>query len=165
MRCEVRGDWRLVGKAGAVLVLLLMVVSAAHAEMLPEAFLGKFRGTVTGEVGAVEGDFNLVSQAGRSSFMMTWPPNRSASFETSDNPEVFHAPLRGRLIEGTPTIWARIEGGRLIVYSMQIDQHGGYDLYSYIYEPANDGLELTVRHLRSGSRPLESKGRLKRYDR
>lgn len=163
MRCGIKGGRRLFRSIGLALILLPVVVFLAHAGVLPEDFLGEFRGAVTGDVAGVEGDFNLVSQEGRNSFLMTWPPNRSAGFEATDNPNVFHAALRGRLIEGTPTFWARLEGGKLIVYSMQIDEHGGYDLYSYIYQPADDGLDLTVRHLRSGSAPMESKGRLKRY--
>jgi hypothetical protein len=165
MRRGYRVQWRLFLTVGVALIMLLQVVSPAQADMLPEEFLGKFRGSVTGNVGAVEGDFNMVSQAGRDSFLITWPPSRSAVFETSEEKNVFHAEFRGRLIEGAPTFWARLDGRKLIVYTMQIDRHGGYDIYSYIYEPVNDGLDMTVRHLRSGSAPMESKGRLTRYDR
>jgi hypothetical protein len=163
MRCGNSTGQRLFCGIGAALTLLVMVVFPACAEALPEEFLGKFQGAITGDVGDLEGNFNLVSQAGRSGFLMSWPPNRSAAFEVSDKPGIFHADFHGRLIEGTPAFWARLEGRKLIVYSMQIDEHGGYDLYSYIYEPVDGGLDLTVRQLRSGSTPLESKGRLKRY--
>lgn len=159
-----RLDLRIFPAAGAALLLLAIIASPAIAGPLPEEFLGKFRGTVTGSVGDIEGDFTLVSQPARSGFLMTWPPNRSAGFEPSDKKNIFHVKLRGRLIEGAPTFWARLEDGELIVYSMQIDSHGGYDIYTYIYAPADDGLDVTVRHLRSGSDPLESTGRLKRYD-
>lgn len=163
MRCGISGGRRLFRSIGLALILLPIVVIPSHAGILPEEFLGKFRGAVTGDVVDVEGDFNLVSQEGRGNFLMTWPPNGSASFEASKNPHVFHADVRGRLIEGAPTFWARLGGGQLIVYSMRIDEHGGYDLYSYIYKPADDGLDVTVRHLRSGASPMESNGRLKRY--
>ena len=144
---------------------LLVAAAPAAADTLPEDFLGKFRGAVTGSVGEVEGDFNMVSSDKRGGFTMAWSPNSSAGFEASDRKNVFHARSRGRLLEGVPAFWARLEDGKLLVYSMQIGSHGGYDIYTFIYTPAADGLDMTVRHLRSGSEPLESRGQLKRYDR
>ena len=144
---------------------LLVAAAPAAADTLPEDFLGKFRGGVTGSVGEVEGDFNMVSGDKRDGFTMAWSPNSSAGFEASDRKNVFHARSRGRLLEGVPAFWARLEDGKLLVYSMQIDSHGGYDIYTFIYTPAADGLDMTVRHLRSGSEPLESRAQLKRYDR
>lgn len=144
---------------------LLMAATPAAAGTLPDAFLGKFRGTVTGSVGDIEGDFDMVSAAKRYGFTMSWPPNSSTVFEATKNREnVFHARSRGKLIEGAPAFWARLEDGTLLVYSMRIDSHGGYDIYTFIYTPVENGLNLTIRHLRSGSEPLESKGRLERHD-
>ena len=148
-----------------VWAVLLTIATPAAAGALPEEFLGKFRGSVTGSVGEVEGDFNMVSEAKRKGFTIVWSPNSSAGFETSDQENVFHARSSGKLIEGAPAFWSRLEDGRLLVYSMRIDSHGGYDIYTFIYAPTADGLDMIVRHLRSGSEPLESMARLKRYDR
>ena len=120
---------------------------------------------MTGSAGEIEGDFNMVSAAKRNGFTMTWSPGNSAEFTASDRKNVFHARSRGRLLEGVPAFWARLQDGKLLVYSTLIDTQGGYDIYTFIYTPAADGLDMTVRHLRSGSEPLESSARLKRYDR
>lgn len=160
----IRVGRRLFRYIGLAIAMHSLVAFSAHSEVLSNAFLGKFRGTVSGSVGELDGDFNLVSQEGRGGFLMTWPPSRNADFEPTDNPKVFHAAMRGRMMDGASALWARLDDGKLIVYSMEINEHGGYDIYSYMYEPADDGLDLTVRHLRSGSTPMESKGRLKRYE-
>jgi hypothetical protein len=155
---------RLRALVWAALLLLALTAAPAGADSLPKEFLGKFRGSVTGGVGEVKGDFVMVSKTKRDGFTMTWPPNNSAGFEAADQKNVFQAPSRGKLIEGAPAFWARLEDGELLVYSMRIDPHGGYDIYTFIYTPVEAGLDLTVRHLRSGSKMLESKARLKRYD-
>lgn len=165
MFCKHWIDSRVQGLMGAALLLSAMAAAPAVAGPLPEEFLGKFRGSVTGVVGEVKGDFTIALKTTRKGFEMTWPPSRSAGFEPSDQKDVFHARSQGKLLEGIPTFWARLEDGKLLVYSMQIDPHGGYDIYTFIYTPAEEGLDMTVRHLRGGSEPLESKARLKRYDR
>jgi hypothetical protein len=148
------------------LAALLLIVAPAAAGSLPDEFLGKFRGSVTGSVGEISGDFVMVSAAKRNGFTMTWPPNSDPEFEAAKGQEnVFHAPSRGKLVEGAPAFWARLADGKLLVYAMRIDAHGGYDIYTFIYSPTGNGLNLTIRHLRSGSEPLESKARLERYDR
>lgn len=148
-----------------ILVTLLAIAAPAVASPLAEEFVGKFRGSVTGSAGEIEGDFNMVSAAKRNGFTVAWSPNNSAEFEASDRKNVFHARSRGRLLEGVPAFWARLQDGKLLVYSMQINSQGGYDIYTFIYAPVADGLDMTVRHLRGGSEPLESSARLKRYDR
>jgi len=151
--------------AGALVgAMLLMAAAPAAADPLPAGFLGKFRGTVSSSVGEIEGDFNMVSSAKRAGFSMTWSPDKSAEFQPSKQGNVFKAPGSGSLFEGAPALWSRLEDGKLIVYSMQIDAHGGYDIYTFIYTPAEGGLDMIIRHLRSGSGPIESTARLKRYD-
>jgi hypothetical protein len=159
------GKWIDLRVPALVLAALLMAATPAAAGALPDAFLGKFRGSVTGSVGEISGDFNMVSAAKRNGFTMAWPSNSNTGFEAArDRGNVFHAPSRGKLIEGAPAFWARLEDGKLLVYSMRIDSHGSYDIYTFIYTPAENGLNLTIYHLRSGSEPLESKALLERHD-
>jgi hypothetical protein len=155
---------RLQALAGAALFLLALTAAPARADALPKEFLGNFRGAITGSVGEIEGDFVMVSKARSDGFTMTWPPGASAAFEQTDKKNVFHTPPGGKLLEGAPAFWARLNDDELLVYSMRIDTHGGYDIYTLIYTPVDEGLDMTVRHLRSGSKMLESKARLKRYD-
>lgn len=158
------GKWLDFCAGTLVGAMLLMAAAPAAADPLPAGFLGKFRGTVTRGVGEIEGDFDMVSSAKRDGFSMTWSPDKSAEFQPSKSRNVFNSPGRGRLVDGAPAFWARLEDGKLIVYSMQIEAHGGYDIYTFIYTPAEDGLDMIIRHLRSGSGPMESTARLKRYD-
>lgn len=161
----------LCGKRVALRVLAivwaaLLIGPAAAAGSLPDEFLGKFRGSVTGSAGEVSGDFDMVSAAKRNGFTMSWPPNGSTGFKAAkDRKNVFLAPSEGKLIEGAPAFWARLEDGKLLVYSMRIDSHGGYSIYTFVYTPVEGGLDLLIYHLRSGSEPMESRARLERHDR
>jgi hypothetical protein len=154
---------RVAAIAGAAVLLLSALFSApAAAQSLPAEFLGKFRGSITGTA-AEEGDFDMVASNVRGGFAMTWSPGGKANFEASDRKNVFHAEDAGRPFEGEPTYWARLEEGTLYVYSMHIDTHGGYDIYTYMYKPADNGLDLTIRQLRSGAETMESVARLERH--
>lgn len=150
--------------AAATLFLLGFFATSSAAQSLPKEFVGKFRGVIISSTGEVEGEFDLVSNASRNGFTLSWTPGDSVVFEATDHENVFHDRNSGRLLEGAPAFWARLEGNKLIVYSTRLDEHGGYDIFTYIYVPAAGGLALAIRHLRSGSEPLESNGRLERYD-
>ncbi|MBE9556726.1 MAG: hypothetical protein IMF08_07710, partial [Proteobacteria bacterium] len=152
--------------AALVLAALLTGSSPVAAGPLPDEFLGKFRGSVTGGVGEVSGDFDMMSAAKRNGFTMSWPQNSGTGFEAAkDRENVFRAPSEGKLIEGAPAFWARLADGKLLVYAMRIDSQGGYDIYTFVYTPVENGLDLLIYHLRSGSEPLESRARLARHDR
>jgi hypothetical protein len=157
-------SWRIARFAAATLLLLGFFAASAAAQSLPKEFVGKFRGLIISSTGEDEGEFDFVSSASRSGFTLSWTPGNSVVFEATDKKNVFHDRKSGRLLEGAPAFWARLEGSKLIVYATRLDEHGGYDIYTYIYEPTAGGLALAIRHLRSGSEPLESKGRLERYD-
>ncbi len=160
------GKWMDLRVTALVLAALLIGSAPAAAGPLPDEFLGKFRGSVTGGVGGVSGDFDMVSAAKRNGFTMSWPQNSSTGFEAARGREnVLLAPSEGKLIEGAPAFWARLADGKLLVYSMRIDSHGGYDIYTFVYTPVENGLDLLIYHLRSGSEPLESRARLARHDR
>lgn len=160
------GKWIDLRVTALVLAALLIGPAPAAAGPLPDAFLGKFRGSVTGAAGEISGDFDMVSAAKRNGFTMSWPSNSSTGFKAAkDRENVFLAPSEGKLIEGAPAFWARLEDGKLLVYSMRIDSHGGYSIYTFVYTPVEDGLNLLIYHLRSGSEPLESRARLERHDR
>lgn len=149
--------------AGTLMLLLSILLPAtAAAQSLPQQFVGKFRGSVAGTA-AEEGDFDMVASNIRGGFTMTWSPGGEVSFEASDRSNLFHAEETGRPFEGEPTYWARLKESKLFVYSMRIDAHGGYDIYTYLYKPVENGLELTIRQLRSGAEPMVSIALLERY--
>jgi len=147
----------------AALLLISLSGAPALAASLPDAFVGKFRGVLTSGTGEVEGDFNMTAKSTRYGFTMSWPTNEDVEFEVTNQKNIFHAQTDGRTIEGAPVRWARLEGSTLVVYSLRIDEHGGYDVDTFIYSPMSNGLTLTMRRLRTGSQPLESTGKLERY--
>lgn len=159
------GRWLSALAGGALLVLALAAPPAVARGPVPAELQGKFRGTVTGAVGEVSGEFTMVLRGERNGFTMGWPGRDSIEFERSAGDEMFQAAAEGRILDGDPAFWARLADNALIVYAMRIEPHGGYDIYTYIYKPAQNGIDLVIRHLRSGSEPLESKAGLERYDR
>ena len=87
--------WIDLRVAGLVWVVLLAIAAPAAADTLPEEFLGKFRGSVTGSVGDVEGDFNMASSIKSDGFTMSWSPNNSAEFEMSERKRMSSRPIPG----------------------------------------------------------------------
>lgn len=132
---------------------------------LPGAFAGSFRGAVAGPTGVSSGDFTVVIERHEDSFIVRWPPRRAVEFRAAGRPGVFRTDDEANPLTGETAYWARTDGDSLIVYSMQTDEHGGYDIYNYIYAPADDGLDLVIRRIRGGAEPIESRGRLEKYGR
>ena len=163
-QCGGRCYSALVG-AATLLAFALAAPPAAARGPVPEELQGKFRGLVAGAVSELSGEFTMVLQGERSGFTMGWPGHDSISFQRPRDSKIFQTVAEGRILDGDPAYWARLEDGSLIVYSMRIEPHGGYDIYTYIYTPVEDGVDLVVRHLRSGADSLESKARLERYGR
>ena len=151
---------------GAGVIMFSLAASAAAASRpIPEELRGKFRGTVTGAASEVSGEFTMVLQGERGGFTIAWSGRERIGFQKSPDGKMFRSEAGGRILDGNPAYWARLEGDSLIVYSMRVGFHGGYDIYTYIYTPVEGGIDMLIRQLRSGSEPLESTARLKRYDR
>jgi hypothetical protein len=76
------------------------------------------------------------------------PANRPGVYEYQPSSgslfsSMFASPATGNPLEGETLIWARIDGDTLAVYSMMIDQAGGFDLDHYSWERTETGLQLT----------------------
>lgn len=157
---------RGIAAFGAVVAATVLVVSAPAALAdgpLPPGLSGEFRGTFDTGTGVRAGDFTVVIEADADRFTVSWPPRSAVTFTPARRPNVFRAlgpsnPLHGGIVH-----WVRIEEGALVVYSMQIDTHGGYDIRDYTYVPIAEGLELTLHRIRSGGDPEVSRARLVRY--
>ena len=150
----------------AVAVLALITTgSPAFAESaLPDSIFGKFRGAVSGTSSELAGEFTVSIQRSDVGFTVAWPPRIEAEFGPAGRPGVFRTDGDYPVLEGTPVYWARFAENGLTVYSMQIGEHGGYHIDSYVYTPVGNGLDLVIRHVRTGAEPRLSKGRLERYD-
>lgn len=157
----------LLGAAIGLVVAWLFVMPgpAQAATGLPDAFPGSFRGAIVGPGGASDGDFTVIIERTDDGFAMRWPPRREVAFQMADRPGVFRTGDAPNPIAGDTAYWARIDEGDLIVYSMQIDEHGGYDIHNYTYTPVGGGLDLVIKRIRGGAEPSEYRARLEKYGR
>lgn len=147
----------------AFVIALAAAPSATWAKgALPDEFYGKFRGAVAAP-GNASGKFTVAIESREDGFTVRWAPRIVVNFEPAGRPGVFRDSKAGKPMSGDPVYWARVDSGELIVYSMQLDEHGGYDIGSYIYAPAADGLELVIRRIKVGGDPAEFSGKLERY--
>ena len=143
---------------------LVLAASTAYAQQtLPEEFFGQFRGKLAVGDGTAEGDFTVVIRRTGGGFAVSWPPRISETFEPAGRPNVFKSVTDGRILEGDPFYWARLDGNALIIYEALIGEHGGYRIDNYTYTVAAGDLDLVVRQVVSGAEPRASKGRLERY--
>lgn len=156
----------VLGLIGAGLSAIPAWHGPAYANTgLPDALPGSFRGAITGPAGTSSGDFTVVVERTDDGFIVRWPPRQVVEFRAAGRPGVFRTDGAANPLAGKTAYWARIDGNALIVYSMQIDEDGGYDIHNYIYTPAGGGLDLVIRRIRGGAEPIESRGRLEKYGR
>ena len=58
---------------------------------------------------------------------------------------MFASPETGNPLEGETLLWARVDTDMLAVYSLTIDENGGFDLGHYSWTKTEDGLLLHYR--------------------
>ncbi len=145
------------------LALLAAGPAAFAQQALPDALNGEFRGTLSGYGGEADGAFTVTIRKGSGGFSVTWPPRIVAAFEPAGRPGVFKTTEDVHILDGQPVYWARVVDQILIIYSAQIDEHGGYHIDNFTYVPTADGLELEVRQVMTGAAPKFSSGKLTRY--
>lgn len=91
----------------------------------------------------------------------------SIDFKQSDRSDVFSAAMKRNVfghevpldpMQGEPFVWGRIEGDTLTVFSLFIDETGGYELQQYDRTLAEGGLNLSFSRFREGvkSRSVET---------
>ncbi len=91
----------------------------------------------------------------------------SVDFQTTARPDVFSAAMKRNVfghevpldpMNGEPFVWGRIEGSTMTVFSLFIDQNGGYELQQFDRTLADGGLDLAFSRFRNGvkSRSVET---------
>ncbi|MCG7518381.1 hypothetical protein [Ruegeria sp. Ofav3-42] len=91
----------------------------------------------------------------------------SIDFKQSDRSDVYSAAMRRNVfghevpldpMQGEPFVWGRIEGKTLTVFSLFIDESGGYELQQFDRTLADGGLNLSFSRFRNGikSRSVET---------
>jgi hypothetical protein len=147
----------------AILALLAGVPGLALAQgALPDGLYGKFRGVVAAPGNAGD-QFTVDIEKRRGGFTVRWSPRIVVEFDSAGRPGVFRGGGSAKPMTGDPVYWARLAEGRLLVYAMQLDEHGGYSIRRFDYTPAGDGLDLVIRRISTGGIPVEWTGRLDRH--
>ena len=91
----------------------------------------------------------------------------SVDFQASVRPDVYSAAMKRNVfghevpldpMKGEPFVWGRIDGDTLTVFSLFIDENGGYELQQYDRTLAQGGLDLSFSRFRNGikSRSVET---------
>ncbi|WP_368040240.1 hypothetical protein [Ruegeria atlantica] len=83
----------------------------------------------------------------------------SIDFKQSDRSDVYSAAMKRNVfghevpldpMQGEPFVWGRIEGETLTVFSLFIDENGGYELQQFDRTLADGGLNLSFSRFRNG---------------
>ena len=83
----------------------------------------------------------------------------SVDFRPSDRPDVYSAAMKRNVfghevpldpMKGEPFVWGRIVGDTLTVFSLFIDEDGGYELQQFDRTLADGGLDLSFTRFRNG---------------
>lgn len=166
---------RANGLQSAVLVVLFgMWAQIAGAD------ISRFYGDYTGSANVLSADgtqtprdMNVSISEGRNGFTVKWtsttykPDGRvkeksySIDFVESERPGIFAAAMTRNVfghavqldpMKGEPFVWGRINQDTLTVYSLFVDDVGGYELQQFDRTLAEGGLMLEFTNLRNGEK-------------
>ncbi|WP_171180193.1 hypothetical protein [Ruegeria sp. HKCCD8929] len=80
------------------------------------------------------------------------PTDRSGIFSAAMRRNVFGHAVQLDPMKGEPFVWGRIDGDVLTVYSLFVDDQGGYELQQFDRTLAENGLNLSFSRLRNGEK-------------
>ncbi len=166
----------------ATLLIGLARPAAAGDALSIKAFYGTYSGAGVAKnadslyFGVTERDFDVVIHPEGSGFSVAWTTvlhtggdpahpkikrrTDKLAFVPSGGASVWRATDTADPLGGAPYAWARIEGTSLIVYVLQIDQDGRYEVQRYDRTLAGGSMELTFTDTRDGERARTVKGKL-----
>lgn len=78
------------------------------------------------------------------------PSDREGVFSAAQKTNVFGHSVQLDPMKGEPYVWARISGDTLTVYSLFVDDEGGYELQQFDRTLTEGGLDLDFERLRNG---------------
>ena len=154
--------------------LLFLAAPGQASEITP--FVGSYKGSA--EIVDADGtktprDMSVTITETKKGFNVSWttttykPDGRikegrySVDFVPSDRPNVYAAAMARNVfghevqlnpMKGEPYVWGRIEGNTLTVYSLFIDDHGGYEMQQFDRTLAEGGLNLSFSRFRNGTK-------------
>ena len=166
----------------AVLMIGLARPSVAGNALSIKAFYGTYSGAGVAKnadslyFGVTERDFDVVIHPEGSGFSIAWTTilhaggdpahprirrrSEKLTFVPSGTGGLWRDTGAADPLGGAPYAWARIEGNSLIVYVLQIDQDGHYEVQRYDRSLTGGGIELTFTDTRDGDRARTVKGKL-----
>jgi len=161
--------------AGPVLAVVFLGLSPALAAGI-EAFVGVYSGTaevVSSDGSSSPRDMSVEISRTDKGFEVKWssathkPDGRIKEksydiyFIPSDRDGVFAAAMKRNVfghevqldpMKGEPYVWARIIGDTLTVYSLFVDEDGGYEIQQFDRTLADGGLQLLFKSVRDGEK-------------
>lgn len=163
---------------GLVALMLAMMLRPLLAEDARRADISAFVGDYTGLADVVSADGNTASRnlsvtitRTGDGFTVAWSTatikpagqNKEKTYEImflpSDRDGIFAAAMKRNLfghavqldpMKGEPFVWGRISGDTLTVYSLFVDDDGGYEMQQYDRTLVDGGLMLEFSRLRNG---------------
>ena len=158
----------------AAVALLCLWGQMALAEGLIDRFVGEYSGsadveTYDGQIHPRDMSVSIKADKG-GKFAVAWtsttyrdgkgktksyeigfvPTEREGVFSAAMTRNVFGHAVQLNPMAGEPFVWARIAGDTLTVFSLFIDDDGGYEIQQFDRTLADDGLSLTFSRLRDG---------------
>lgn len=175
----------VLSRFSAILLFFLFASAAAATEI--ERFVGQYEGTAKfeseGEVGLRDMSVAIVEQD--PGFEVTWtsagrrddgsqfdketkiaflPSDRGGIFSSAMKVDLFGHSVQMDPMQGDSFVWARITGDMLTVFSMLIDEGGGYEIQQYNRTLVEGGLALEYLRIRNGEKLKAIEAFLKKID-
>lgn len=166
--------------ATAVLGVIFLVLSATGSSAENAVPVSAFAGNYVGDAMVVSSDGNQVHRdmsvqirETKKGFTVAWttatqtPAGRTKEksylieFVPSDRPGIYGAAMRRNVfghavqldpMKGEPFIWGRITGKTMTVYSLFVDDQGGYEMQQYDRTLVDGGLQLEFSRFRNGDK-------------
>ena len=80
------------------------------------------------------------------------PTQRGGIYSSAMGVNVFGNPIPLDPMKGDPYVWSRITGDTLTVFSLLIDDRGGYEMQEYNRTVVPGGLDLEYERIRNGEK-------------
>lgn len=166
-----------------VFCILPLLVLAADVDRFAGVYTGETEVEIGGE--QVKRDMSVTIEPTKNGFMLSWtsttyrPDGRVKSkkydieFVPSAREHIFQAAMQTNLfgkatpldpLKGEPFVWARFEGETFSVFSLFINEVGGYEIQEFHRTLVDEGLDLVFRRFRNGVPQREINTLLTRQD-
>ncbi|MGI9316424.1 MAG: hypothetical protein ACR2QW_03735 [bacterium] len=160
--------WSLIS---AIFALILSLGNTYAADIDP--FLGEYSGSaeVDNNGSKETRDMSVKIRERKEGFSVEWESTihksdgrtktktYSIDFVATDRNNIFSSAMKTNVfghavpldpMVGDPYVWSRITGDTLTVFSLHVDEEGGYEMQQYNRTLAEGGLQLHYQRIRSG---------------